>query len=234
MHIVYKSESRGLTNIEWLKSYHTFSFGNYFNRNRMGFGALRVINDDIVDPNRGFDTHPHKNMEIITYVLSGELTHQDSLGTSEVLKPGEVQRMSAGSGILHSEHNKSKNTPVHLLQIWIVPKTMNIHPRYNQQVINYDSELSLVVSRDGRNGSLQIEQDADCYALKASSGSNVLLPHQSLESGWVHIIEGKVKTWWGEELSAGDSFGFYQEDAKLNLQILESTHALVFSLPALD
>ncbi len=233
MHILFKSESRGLTEIVWLKSYHTFSFGNYFNRNRMGFGALRVINDDIVLPNRGFDTPPHKNMEILTYVLSGELTHQDSLGTIEVLRPGEIQRMSAGTGILHSEHNKSKDTPVHLLQIWIVPKTSDIKPRYNQQVINYNSELTLIASRDGRDQSLQIEQDADCYALKANSADIVTLPHQSAEAGWIHLISGKVKTWWGDVVQAGDSFGFYQEDQLLNLEVLESCHALVFTLPPL-
>jgi redox-sensitive bicupin YhaK (pirin superfamily) len=230
---IFKSETRGKTEIEWLKSYHTFSFGHYFNRNRMNFGPLRVINDDYVAPQTGFDTHPHKNMEIITYVLSGELTHKDSLGTAEKLIPGEVQRMSAGTGIYHSEKNAS-NKEVHLLQIWIQPKTMDINPRYSQQKVQYTDDLSILVSRDGRNNSLQIEQDAEIYAVKIDSAKNITLPHTNSEIGWIHVIDGHCSLSNNFEVSDtlhnGDSAGFKNIE-KSTLNCSDNFHGLVFVLP---
>lgn len=160
--IIYKSESRGHQNHGWLNTYHTFSFANYYNPDRIHFGALRVINDDIVKGGEGFGTHPHDNMEIVTIPLYGELEHQDSMGHRSVIRPGEIQVMSAGSGITHSEYNASDTNPVSLFQIWVFPNKQNVTPRYDQKDFNLfesNNDLQLIVSPDGKDGSLWLHQD---------------------------------------------------------------------------
>src|SRR5262245_15574604 len=159
---VRPAKQRGRTRLDWLDSWHTFSFGDYYDPDHMGFGPLRVINDDVVDAGQGFGTHPHRDMEILTWVLDGELQHRDSLGTGSVIRPGEVQIMSAGTGIQHSEFNPSPVEPVRLLQIWILPERRDLPPRYDQQTFpetEKRGKLRLVGSHDGRDGSLVIHQD---------------------------------------------------------------------------
>src|SRR6185295_11578121 len=173
---VRPAEQRGIANFGWLDSRHSFSFGHYYDPKHMGFGPLRVINEDRVRPGGGFDTHGHSDMEIISYVLEGALEHKDSIGTGSVIRPGDVQRMSAGSGIRHSEYNHSKSEPVHFLQIWLLPNQEGLSPSYEQR--NFaDSEkrgrLRLVASRDGRDGSVLIHQDADIYASILGAGEAV-------------------------------------------------------------
>src|SRR5207244_11005755 len=158
------AEERGHANHGWLDSHHTFSFADYHDERHMGFRALRVINEDRVEPGRGFGTHSHRDMEIVTYVLEGELEHRDSMGTGSVIRPGEVQRMSAGTGVLHSEVNPSRSKPVHLLQIWILPERRGIKPEYEQKTFPDTGKLRLVASHDGADGSLTIHQDTKLFA----------------------------------------------------------------------
>jgi redox-sensitive bicupin YhaK (pirin superfamily) len=161
--VLHKSNTRGVADHGWLNSYHSFSFANYYNPERMGFGALRVINDDTVAPSMGFGTHPHRDMEIISIPLSGELKHKDTIGNDFVIKPGEVQTMSAGTGIMHSEYNNSEKDDVNFLQIWVMPKQNGIAPAYSQKDFNSEERenaFQLVVSPDGRNNSATINQDA--------------------------------------------------------------------------
>jgi redox-sensitive bicupin YhaK (pirin superfamily) len=164
---VRKAAERGAARLDWLDSRHTFSFGHYYDPRHMGFGPLRVINEDRVEPGTGFDTHGHRDMEIVSYVLKGALVHKDSLGTGSVIKPGDVQVMSAGTGIRHSEFNPSPTEPVHFQQIWLLPANDGLKPRYDQKTFP-DAEkrgrLRLVASRDGRDGSVVVHQDADLYA----------------------------------------------------------------------
>ena len=162
-----KAEDRGKATFGWLDSRHSFSFGSYFDPDHMGFGPLRVINEDRVEPGAGFDTHGHKDMEIISYVLDGALEHKDSLGTGSIIRPGDVQRMSAGTGVRHSEYNASDSDPVHFLQIWILPEKDGAEPGYEQKAFSdaeKEGKLRLVGSRDGRDGSVTIHQDVDLYA----------------------------------------------------------------------
>src|SRR3954454_18528772 len=172
---IRKASERGHTDFRWLDSWHTFSFGDYMDSDHMGFHSLRVINDDKVAAGGGFPTHPHRDMEIITYVLSGALEHKDSLGTGEVLRPGEVQRMTAGTGIRHSEFNPSPTEPVHLLQIWLTPDRRGLTPSYEQTAFpeaERRGRWRLVASNDGRDGSVTIHQDADVYATLLEPGES--------------------------------------------------------------
>jgi redox-sensitive bicupin YhaK (pirin superfamily) len=203
---VRKSESRGKANFGWLDSKHSFSFGHYYDADHMGFGALRVINEDRIGPGQGFPAHPHSDMEIISYVLEGALEHKDSIGTGSVIRPGDVQRMSAGSGIRHSEFNASKTDPIHLLQIWIVPETKGLKPSYEQRTFS-DSDkrgtLRLIGSRDGRDGSVTIHQDIDLYAAVLSPGTSVSHDLDKGRQAWVQVARGSVAV-NGMALNAGD------------------------------
>ena len=206
MQAIRHADERGLANLGWLNSRHTFSFGHYYDPKFMGFGPLRVINEDRVKPGQGFGTHGHKNMEILTYVIEGALAHKDSMGTGSVIRPGDVQRMSAGTGIRHSEFNASKTEPVHFLQIWITPEKDGIQPSYEEKTFSpaeKQGELRLIGSRDARNGSLEIHQDVDLYATRLSTAQSVT---HSLGDGrkvWVQVVRGSV-TLNETELRAGD------------------------------
>ena len=228
-----RSTDRGHTKISWLDSKHSFSFGNYRNPERDQFRTLRVFNDDIVTGGGGFDTHPHKNMEIVTYVLSGELAHKDSLGSEQILHPGEVQRMSAGTGILHGEWNASEKTAVHFLQIWILPKTSGDTPRYEQQKIIDTGALSLLASRDGRNGSLIINQECDIFRLSLDSGATLSYAVPTDEAVYIHIIDGVLDVvtndGTSEALSSGDALGLENLNT-VTLTAKEGVHALFFQL----
>ena len=192
---VRKSEARGHAKHGWLDSYHTFSFANYYDPNQMNFRSLRVINEDIINPAKGFGTHGHEDMEIITYVLEGALEHKDSLGTGAVIRPGEVQRMSAGTGIQHSEFNHSQTDPVHLLQIWLLPDTNGLSPSYEQRdfpVAERHGKLRLVAARDARDGAVKIYQDVDLYAAILDKNSQVAHSLDSNRHAWVQVARGSI------------------------------------------
>ncbi|MFM9865414.1 MAG: pirin family protein [Micropepsaceae bacterium] len=201
-----KSADRGHANFGWLDSRHSFSFGQYHDDAHMGFGPLRVINDDRVAPGGGFQPHGHADMEIISYVLDGGLEHKDSLGTGSVIRPGDVQRMSAGTGIRHSEFNASKTDPVHFLQIWIIPERPGITPSYEQKAFSAaekTGKLRLVGSRDGREGSVTIHRDVDFFATMLREGHAVSHELKAGRSAWVHVARGSVRL-NGTTLAAGD------------------------------
>lgn len=201
-----RAEERGRANFGWLDSRHTFSFGHYHDPKHMGFGPLRVINDDRVAGGGGFPTHPHADMEIVSYVLDGALEHVDSLGTGSVIRPGDVQRMSAGTGIRHSEFNASASDPVHFLQIWIIPESRGLEPSYEQKNFSDDDKrgaLRLVGSRDGREGSVTIHRDVDLYATLPGTGGTITHEIARGRVGWVHVARGTASV-NGEALRAGD------------------------------
>ena len=226
-----RSEDRGHADFGWLDSRHTFSFGRYIDRNHMGFGPLRVINDDRVAGGGGFPTHPHADMEIITYILDGALQHRDSLGTGSVIRPGDVQRMSAGTGIEHSEFNASKTDPVHLLQIWIVPETKGITPSYEQKAFTQAEkrgQLRLVASRGGRDGSVSLHRDADMFATLLDAGQSVRHTLRDGRAAWVQVARGSVSL-NGTRLEAGD--GVAIEDAgELAFDGARDAEVLVFDM----
>lgn len=204
-----KANERGRANFGWLDSRHTFSFGHYHDPKHMGFGPVRVINDDRVAPGGGFPTHPHSDMEIVTYVLDGALEHRDSLGTGSVIRPGDVQRMSAGRGIRHSEFNASKSEPVHFLQIWILPEASGLAPGYEQKSFDDASKqgtLRLVASRDGRADSVTVHRNLDLYATLLAPGGVVTHTMEAGRGAWLHVARGTVVV-NGETLDAGDGVG---------------------------
>ena len=201
-----RAEERGRANFGWLDSRHTFSFGHYYDPDHMGFGPLRVINDDRVAPGGGFPTHAHSDMEIVTYVLEGALEHKDSLGTGSVIRPGDVQRMSAGTGIRHSEFNASRSEPVHFLQIWILPNKEGLAPGYQQKTFTEEAKrgrLRLVGSRDGRDGSVTIHRDVDLYAGILGEGDGITHELAAGRRAWLQVARGSVSL-NGQQLSAGD------------------------------
>lgn len=203
---IRRAEERGRANLGWLDSKHSFSFGHYYDPQHLGHGPLRVINDDRVAPGGGFPAHPHSDMEIISYVLEGALEHKDSLGTGSVIRPGDVQRMSAGSGVRHSEFNASKTEPVHFLQIWIIPERDGLEPSYEQKTFSNAEKrgkLRLIGSRDGRDGSVTIHQDVDLYATLLAAGDEVSHEIAAGRGGWVQVARGSV-TLNGETLKEGD------------------------------
>jgi redox-sensitive bicupin YhaK (pirin superfamily) len=230
---VRPAEERGIANFGWLDSRHTFSFGHYYDPAHMGFGPLRVINEDRVQPGAGFDTHGHRDMEIISYVLEGALEHKDSIGTGSVIRPGDVQRMSAGTGVLHSEFNHSKSEPVHFLQIWLLPEEQGLAPSYEQKTFA-DSEkrgrLRLVASHDGRDGSVLIHQTADIYASILNKGEQVEHALPAGRNGWLQVLRGAVEV-NGQGLHAGDGAALNDEPALIVTARSNGTEILLFDLP---
>ncbi|MGB5062647.1 MAG: pirin family protein [Candidatus Competibacter sp.] len=225
------ASERGRSNHGWLDSAHTFSFSSYYDSRHMGFGPLRVINDDRVTPGAGFGTHGHRDMEIISYVLEGALAHRDSLGNGSVIQPGDVQRMSAGTGIQHSEFNHSQVDPVHFLQIWIVPDRTGYPPSYEQKY--YDAadkrgRLRLVASRDGREGSVSLHQDVDLYAALLDGEDTVEFELRGDRLAWLQVARGEV---WadGRKLSAGDGLAIDQP-GRLRLDRARSAEVLLFDM----
>lgn len=204
---IRKSDERGLANHGWLKSHHTFSFAGYFDPKHMGFRNLRVINEDQIAGGTGFDSHPHKNMEIITYVVKGALEHKDSMGTQAIIRPGEIQRMSAASGIVHSEFNAQKKEETHLFQIWITPNTPGGVPGYGQK--SFENELNskklvLVVSNDARDGSIGIKQDADMYISRLKKDDQLEFGVRANRGVWVQVVKGLLEL-NGQQLKTGDA-----------------------------
>ena len=230
---VRKSNERGHFNFGWLDTFHTFSFGDYYDPQHLGFSALRVINEDTVAAGGGFPTHGHKDMEIITYILEGALEHKDSLGTGSVIKPGDIQRMSAGTGIHHSEYNPSKADPTKLLQIWILPKQRNLEPSYEQIRVPFEDrqgKMKLVGSPDGREGSVTIHQDVELYASILKASDNVAYPLKPQRAAWIQVAEGEVDV-NGVTLKSGDGAAVTKE-TELKLTAKTATELLLFDLPA--
>jgi hypothetical protein len=228
---IRKSDERGVAEFGWLTSRHSFSFGHYYDPAHMGFGDLRVINEDRVRPGRGFDLHGHRDMEILSYVLEGSLEHRDTLGNGAVVRPGEVQRMSAGTGIRHSEYNPSPADPVHFLQIWIVPDRHGLPPGYEQKEFpeaERRGRLRRIASGDGREGSVTIHQDTDVYAASLAPGEAVRLPLRGGRRAWVQVARGSVHV-NGVALDAGDGAALTEE---LAVEVHATTEAevLVFDL----
>ena len=227
---IRKSQDRGHADHGWLDAYHTFSFADYHDPHWMGYRSLRVINDDRVMPGMGFGTHPHGDMEIITYILSGSLEHKDSMGNGRIIRAGEVQYMSAGSGVLHSEFNPSKDEAVHLLQIWIRPDRAGVTPRYAEKSMADvpAGAFHLVVSPSGRDGSMAIHQDADLWLARLKPGQEVSHRLAAGRHAWLHVAEGEV-TVEGEKLSAGDAASLSGE-ALLRLTSAMPSQVLLFDL----
>ncbi|MEJ2367843.1 MAG: pirin family protein [Acidobacteriota bacterium] len=226
-----KGSERGHFNHGWLDTYHTFSFDQYFDPDHMGFRELRVINEDRVAPDRGFPMHPHRDMEIITVVLEGTLAHKDSMGNGSEINPGDVQRMSAGTGVTHSEFNPSKTDPVHLLQIWILPSRTGLKPSYEQKTFpaaKRENRLQLIASPEGAEGSVTIHQDALLHSAVLDSGQKVeyeLLPDRH---AWVQVADGRLLV-NGQPFSAGDGAAVSGEE-RLDFEALEDASFLLFDL----
>jgi redox-sensitive bicupin YhaK (pirin superfamily) len=210
---VRSAAQRGHANHGWLDSFHTFSFADYYDPAHMGFRSLRVINEDRVEPGRGFGAHPHRDMEIVTYVLEGGIRHNDSMGTGSVIEPGDVQRMSAGTGVTHSEYNASRTDPVHFLQIWLEPSQRGITPSYEQKSFSAEEKrgrLRVVASPDARDGSIAIHNDTVLYAGLFAAGEAAELELSPQRHAWVHVARGSVKV-NGKELHAGDAVALSDE-----------------------
>lgn len=225
-------DERGPTNAGWLKSMHTFSFGHYMDPDHMGFGPLRVINEDWVIPGAGFPTHPHDNMEIITYVLKGALAHKDSMGSGSTIKPGDIQLMSAGSGVTHSEFNASSTEDVHLLQIWIMPDVRNTAPDYQEKRLDVNAvknRFATIVSPDGAEGSLTIRQNAKLLVGHFEDGMETKLDLDPARAYWVQIASGMVGV-DGDTAYAGDAYALTGE-AVLSLKSKSDSEILLFDLP---
>ena len=225
-----RSNERGHAEHGWLDSYHTFSFADYHDPKWMGFRSLRVINDDLVMPGMGFGMHPHRDMEIITYILSGQLEHKDSMGNGRVIKPGDVQYMAAGTGVLHSEFNPSKDEAVRLLQIWIQPDRKGVTPRYAEKSFAEapTAALHLVASKSGRVGSIAIHQDAELLLAKLADGQTVSHKLAAGRAAWLHVAEGEV-TVNGTKLTGGDAAAFEAEE-KIEINAGKKSQVLLFDL----
>jgi redox-sensitive bicupin YhaK (pirin superfamily) len=235
MNQIRRGNERGLADHGWLKSFHTFSFADYYDAKHMGVGPLRVINEDRVAPGAGFGTHGHRDMEIISYVLEGELAHQDSMGNGSVIRPGDVQRMSAGSGVRHSEFNGSKERPVHFLQIWIEPKYRGIAPDYEEKRFTNEQKrgrLRLIASPDRAEGSVLIHQDARVYAGLFDGEERAQLALAPQRQAYVQVVHGSV-TANGAALEAGDALQVTGGDS-LVLEQGRDAEVLVFDLPVLQ
>lgn len=210
---IRKSDERGRGQTDWLDSFHTFSFADYYDPQYMHFGDLRVINEDTIQPAMGFGSHPHRDMEIITYVVEGSLAHRDSMKNGSIIKPGEIQRMSAGTGITHSEYNHSKTDPLHLLQIWIIPDQMGLEPSYEQKtIVKKSNQLILIGSKNGGDGAVTIHQDVDLYTAYLLRHASIKHTLVSGHAAWVQLIKGKIAV-NGQVLSAGDGVAITDETA---------------------
>jgi redox-sensitive bicupin YhaK (pirin superfamily) len=232
---VRASQERGYADHGWLKSYHSFSFADYFDAEHIEFGALRVINEDRVAPGMGFGTHPHRDMEIVSYVLEGELEHQDSMGNGSIIRPGDVQRMSAGTGVLHSERNPSRENGVHFLQIWIRPERNGVRPSYEQKFFSPEEKrgrLRLVLSSDGTDGSVRIHQDARLYAGLFDGNERAALDVSVGRRVYVHVARGAL-TVNGKPLSSGDGLKL-RDIARVEIEAGQDAEVLVFDLPGED
>jgi hypothetical protein len=227
---IRRANERGHAQHGWLDTYHTFSFADYYDPQWMGFRSLRVINDDLVMPGEGFGTHPHRDMEIITYVLSGALEHKDSMGHGRVIRAGEAQYMAAGTGVMHSEFNPKPDEAAHLLQIWIMPDETGVKPRYAEKSLAAaeTGKWHLVTSKTGRDGSIAIHQDADLWLAKLEPGQKVAHALASKRHAWLHVAEGKV-TVNGQELAAGDAAAFDGRSAA-EVKALDRAQVLLFDL----
>ncbi len=228
---IRKADERGHADHGWLDSHHTFSFADYYDPAHMGFRSLRVINDDRVAPGKGFGTHPHREMEIFSYVLEGALAHKDSMGNGRVLKPGQIQLMSAGTGVTHSEFNPSDRDPAHFLQIWITPRQRGLRPSYTEwhpPADTADAPKVLVVSPDGRDGSATIHQDADVYRIRLAAGQTVTHARAAGRGLWFQVAAGEVRA-DGAQLSTGDAAST-EEPGMHTFTATKPTEALLFDL----
>lgn len=228
---IRKSQERGHRNFGWLDTYHSFSFGDYYDPENMGFRSLRVINDDRVDAANGFPTHPHRDMEIITWVLDGALQHKDSMGNGSVIRPGDMQRMTAGTGVTHSEFNPSKTDPVHLLQIWILPERRGLTPGYEEKNFPLEQRrgnLRLIASHDARDGSVKVHQDVSVYTSLLAPGEKVAHQLAPGRYAWVQVATGSV-TLNGNELGTGDGAAVTGETA-MTLEATSDAEVLLFDL----
>jgi len=227
------SSNRGHTQIDWLNSRHSFSFGEFYDPQRMGFGPLRVLNDDWIQPGAGFPPHPHRNMEIISIALEGQLEHKDSLGNGRVIQPGEIQYMSAGTGVTHSEFNPSKTDPTHFLQIWIEPTENSLPPRYEDRKLA-DAEPNqwrLILSGDGRDGSIAIRNPSELRSVALDAGHSIFSKSSNeLEGQWLFVLSGKVSA-NGATLQKGDSLAIEEADLKIQNTGTEKAEILHFSVP---
>ncbi len=230
-----KRDERGYADHGWLQSWHSFSFADYYDKNHMHFGPLRVINEDFIAPDNGFGMHGHKDMEIISYVLAGELSHKDSMGNGSVIKPGAVQRMSAGKGVLHSEYNHHKEQQVHLLQIWIMPNKSGGAPGYEEKVFSPEEKqgvLRLVASSDGRDGSVTMQQDAALYVGLFEGKQHAQMEIAQGRLVYVYAARGSIVV-NGQTLQAGDA-AMLVDEAQLRLSDGSAAEVLVFDLPRMD
>src|SRR6266850_6119370 len=231
MNAIRRSSERGFADHGWLKSFHTFSFADYFDPEHVEFGPLRVINEDRVQAGAGFGTHGHRDMEIISYVLDGELAHKDSMGNGSTIRPGDVQRMSAGTGVTHSEYNPSRTDPVHFLQIWLLPERQGLQPGYEQRTFpaaDRDGKLRLVASRTGRDGSVTVHQDAEVFAATLAPEASVVHRLRPGRHAWVQVARGAV-TVNGTTLGQGDGAALTDE-ATVELRATRPSEVLLFDL----
>jgi hypothetical protein len=227
---IRRASERGHANHGWLDSHHTFSFADYYDPKHMGFGSLRVINDDRVSPGAGFSTHPHRDMEIVSYVVQGALEHRDSIGNGSIIRPGEVQRMTAGTGVTHSEYNSSKTDSVRFLQIWIRPESKGLVPGYEQKDFGEQrrNRLCLVASRDGGEGSVTVHQDVRIFASVLDPQSSVSHQFAPGRNGWLQVVAGQLDA-CGEILAEGDGLAFENEES-LSMVSRSEANVLLFDL----
>ncbi len=226
-----KASERGHNNFGWLDTYHTFSFGDYYDPAHMGFRSLRVMNDDVVEGGHGFPTHPHRDMEIITWVLSGSLEHKDSMGTGSVIRPGDMQRMTAGTGVFHSEYNPSKSESVRLMQIWLLPERRGLTPGYEQKsfpIAERSGQLRLIASPDGRDGSVTVHQDVAVYTAILKAGEKVALDLAAGRHAWLQVPSGGVKL-NGKDLGTADGAAV-SEETRLSIEATADAEILLFDL----
>ncbi len=225
------ANDRGWTEIGWLHSRHSFSFGEYYDPNRMAFRSLRVLNDDIVEPGKGFGTHPHRDAEIFTYVIDGQLEHRDSMGNGRIIETGDLQYMSAGRGVRHSEFNPSQNKPVHFLQVWLLPKTQGGEPRYAEKKLGpnaANNDLTLLFAPKERSGALATRADAEVYFGKLDAGRSLSVPSADGAGVWIHLIRGKIEA-ADETLTEGDAVAV-ENASEVNVSAEKDAEFLVFVL----